>query len=111
MGFAASIDAASRLFLPPGFYPCCYSVQLSALMCFCNGYFKWVDCCPASRRAGVQSAFSVVTRFHKLDHNGAGRIGRSTRKDGAPGGTRTPGLQIRSLPLYPTELQARFSEP
>src|SRR5579885_2722825 len=48
MGFAASIDAASRLFLPPGFYPCCYSVQLSALMCFCNGYFKWVDCCPAS---------------------------------------------------------------
>jgi integrase len=27
--------------------------------------------------------------------------------DGAPGGTRTPDLQIRSLPLYPTELQAR----
>jgi hypothetical protein len=26
---------------------------------------------------------------------------------GAPGETRTPDLQIRSLPLYPTELQAR----
>jgi hypothetical protein len=26
---------------------------------------------------------------------------------GAPGETRTPGLQIRSLPLYPSELQAR----
>jgi hypothetical protein len=26
--------------------------------------------------------------------------------DGAPGGARTPDLQIRSLPLYPTELQA-----
>src|SRR5579875_1744084 len=25
---------------------------------------------------------------------------------GAPGGIRTPDLQIRSLPLYPTELQA-----
>ena len=29
------------------------------------------------------------------------------RSDGAPGGIRTPGLQIRSLPLYPAELQAR----
>ncbi len=28
-------------------------------------------------------------------------------KNGAPGETRTPDLQIRSLPLYPTELQAR----
>ena len=26
---------------------------------------------------------------------------------GAPGGIRTPGLQIRSLPLYPAELRAR----
>ena len=26
--------------------------------------------------------------------------------DGAPGGARTPDLQIRSLPLYPTELRA-----
>lgn len=26
---------------------------------------------------------------------------------GAPGGARTPDLQIRSLPLYPTELRAR----
>src|SRR5579883_2232923 len=29
---------------------------------------------------------------------------------GAPGGIRTPDLQIRSLPLYPTELQARSLE-
>jgi len=29
-------------------------------------------------------------------------------KNGAPGGTRTPDLQIRSLPLYPAELQARI---
>ena len=27
---------------------------------------------------------------------------------GAPGVARTPDLQIRSLPLYPTELQARL---
>ena len=26
---------------------------------------------------------------------------------GAPGGTRTPDLQLRRLPLYPAELQAR----
>ncbi len=31
-------------------------------------------------------------------------------KNGAPGGIRTPDLQIRSLPLYPTELQARSLE-
>jgi hypothetical protein len=34
-------------------------------------------------------------------------IRRITGMDGAPGGARTPDLQIRSLPLYPTELQAR----
>src|ERR1035438_9044160 len=28
---------------------------------------------------------------------------------GAPGGTRTPGLLVRSQPLYPTELRARTS--
>src|SRR6059058_2806468 len=28
---------------------------------------------------------------------------------GAPGGNRTPGLQVRSLSLYPTELRARGS--
>ena len=27
-------------------------------------------------------------------------------KGGAPGGTRTPGLLVRSQPLYPTELRA-----
>ena len=27
---------------------------------------------------------------------------------GAPGGTRTPGLLVRSQPLYPTELRARL---
>jgi hypothetical protein len=32
---------------------------------------------------------------------------RINEKVGAPGGARTPDLQIRSLPLYPTELQAR----
>jgi hypothetical protein len=31
------------------------------------------------------------------------------KKNGAPGETRTPDLQIRSLPLYPTELQARMA--
>ncbi len=30
---------------------------------------------------------------------------------GAPGGTRTPGLQVRSLPLYPTELRAHTARP
>src|ERR1035441_2516027 len=30
-----------------------------------------------------------------------------SRRSGAPGGTRTPGLLVRSQPLYPTELRAR----
>jgi integrase len=41
---------------------------------------------------------------------GARRMSNSLQvigKNGAPGETRTPDLQIRSLPLYPTELQAR----
>src|SRR6266516_434125 len=35
-------------------------------------------------------------------------MARRYRGYGAPGGTRTPGLQVRSLPLYPTELRARM---
>ena len=30
-----------------------------------------------------------------------------TVQNGAPGGIRTPDLQLRRLPLYPSELQAR----
>src|SRR5690242_7312821 len=30
-------------------------------------------------------------------------------KNGAPGGNRTPDIQIRSLTLYPTELRARVA--
>src|SRR5262249_11420665 len=29
------------------------------------------------------------------------------KRGGAPGGSRTPGLQVRSLSLYPAELRAR----
>src|SRR5438552_3386785 len=36
------------------------------------------------------------------------RTMRRDRRCGAPGGTRTPGLQVRSLSLYPAELRARF---
>ena len=36
------------------------------------------------------------------------RYVRSLSLIGAPGVARTPDLQIRSLPLYPSELQARF---
>src|SRR5262245_2644515 len=32
---------------------------------------------------------------------------RLCQRGGAPGGSRTPGLQVRSLPLYPAELRAR----
>ena len=31
------------------------------------------------------------------------------KKVGAPGGSRTPDLQVRSLPLYPAELRARIN--
>lgn len=41
------------------------------------------------------------THGHKRGH----RMG--TEPFGAPGGIRTPGLQLRKLPLYPTELRAR----
>ena len=34
-------------------------------------------------------------------------IGRHRRRCGAPGGTRTPGLLVRSQSLYPAELRAR----
>src|SRR5262245_22305707 len=33
--------------------------------------------------------------------------GKVARRIGAPGGSRTPGLQVRSLSLYPAELRAR----
>ena len=32
---------------------------------------------------------------------------RGSSESGAPGGTRTPDLRVRSPALYPTELQAR----
>ena len=35
------------------------------------------------------------------------RFPSDSRKIGAPGVSRTPGLQVRSLSLYPTELRAR----
>ena len=35
------------------------------------------------------------------------QVHRSTRRSGAPGGTRTPDPQVRSLMLYPAELPAR----
>src|SRR5215467_6305256 len=34
---------------------------------------------------------------------------RLRAKVGAPGGSRTPGLQVRSLSLYPAELRAQFT--
>ena len=48
----------------------------------------------------------------------ARRLARASRVDwneegdesgGAPGGTRTPGLLVRSQPLYPAELRARVT--
>src|ERR1051325_7863548 len=38
---------------------------------------------------------------------GYGRAEAPGGKNGAPGGNRTPDIQIRSLTLYPTELRAR----
>ena len=35
------------------------------------------------------------------------RCQKSSRETGAPGGTRTPNLQLRRLALYPIELRAR----
>src|SRR5262245_56325951 len=35
------------------------------------------------------------------------RARTSRKRGGAPGGSRTPGLQVRSLSLYPAELRAR----
>jgi hypothetical protein len=40
--------------------------------------------------------------YGKLD-----KVFVSKRKTGAPGGTRTPDLLVRSQTLYPTELRAR----
>src|SRR5207248_2720211 len=34
-------------------------------------------------------------------------LARTSESNGAPGGSRTPGLQVRSLSLYPAELRAR----
>src|SRR5690349_4796260 len=38
--------------------------------------------------------------------NERGDRAASSIENGAPGGNRTPGLQVRSLSLYPTELRA-----
>lgn len=37
-----------------------------------------------------------------------GRVEWEGESNGAPGGSRTPGLQVRSLPLYPAELRAHL---
>ena len=39
------------------------------------------------------------------------RLLRPDELSGAPGGTRTPDLRVRSPALYPTELQARNLDP
>src|SRR5215471_2549025 len=47
----------------------------------------------------------VVYRF-TCDENYGRLLGKGVKGCGAPGGNRTPGLQVRSLSLYPTELRA-----
>ena len=46
----------------------------------------------------------LICRSDSLDSTS--RRPRDQMTNGAPGGTRTPGLQVRSLSLYPAELRA-----
>jgi hypothetical protein len=54
-----------------------------------------------------------ISRFTTARSDPAGRsntrdfIGKTSKRSGAPGGTRTPDLLVRSQTLYPTELRAR----
>jgi hypothetical protein len=49
----------------------------------------------------------LVRFWPNLDQNDAGASLEVLDKTGAPGGTRTPGLLVRSQSLYPAELRAR----
>ena len=57
-------------------------------------------------QAGVAPAF---THLDPISRAPSGTAGAQIchREVGAPGGIRTPDLQLRKLPLYPTELRAR----
>ena len=56
--------------------------------------------------AGIQIGFeSINSQLHISE----GFAEKRAQKSGAPGGIRTPDLQLRRLPLYPSELQARDS--
>jgi hypothetical protein len=61
--------------------------------------------------ATVALLSGYVTTESVDDREGAsvwnGREERKKKRSGAPGGNRTPGLQVRSLSLYPSELRAR----
>jgi hypothetical protein len=64
------------------------------------------------RARGVEGGHTFGHTTQKLN---PGKIASGAQQpeaeelSGAPGGTRTPGLLVRSQPLYPTELRARMS--
>src|SRR5260370_25915741 len=65
--------------------------------------------CQASRSGTMLERYLHIRMTAKRDAVAARHSGRKARvfgKNGAPGGTRTPGLLIRSQSLYPAELQA-----
>ena len=53
----------------------------------------------------LYSSQPVAERTELLNTALSNRAGKN--EVGAPGGIRTPDLQLRRLPLYPSELQAR----
>jgi hypothetical protein len=55
------------------------------------------------------SLVSGVARAKDREKSVPSKLAKRAKADGAPGGNRTPGLQVRSLSLYPSELRARGS--
>jgi hypothetical protein len=70
------------------------------------GRTSWAECWDAKNVRDQTAARQnrTVTSTH---HRRRGSRSAACGRNGAPGGNRTPDIQIRSLTLYPTELRAR----
>jgi hypothetical protein len=61
----------------------------------------------AFANCAIDALGKIGVKRNTMDLANSNEITRLQGKNGAPGGTRTPDLLVRSQTLYPTELRAR----